>query len=607
MLNKTKLQTLINLLGITILILQNVNADIFLSKNGKPQYEIINDLQSSPPEKWAARELARVLSKIVGAEFQILQTANANSKKVIIVGRGSLAKKYFPEIDFDALGSEEVIIKTSGDRLLISGGRPRGTIYAVSRFLQTQCGVRYWTPWAEKIPSNPNLTIKSLNIREKPAFESRDPYWYPAFNAEWAVRNFSNSQSAGIPDELGGCIKYRGFVHTFYPLVPPDKYFESHPDWYSMIDGKRTYKNAQLCLSNPELKDFVVERVKQWLKESPKANIISISQNDWHGNCQCPKCKEIDEREGSPSGSLLEFINYIAEKIEPEFPNVAIDTLAYQYTRKPPKTMKPRDNVIIRLCSIECNFREPLYHESNAKFAEDILGWSKICKRLYIWDYTTDFAHYIQPHPNWFVLGENLRFFHKHNVRGVFEQGAYQSYGSEMAELRAWLLAQLLYNPYQDDRALIKEFLEGYYGPAADKIRQYMDLMYAASKGYYLSCFSKTDTPFHNYKTLSQAEQLLAEAETAVAGDTELLARVMLVRLPVRYVWLVRWTQLRKECKDAGAKWILPESRKEVANQWLQMAKGFPNKPWTQVKLINESGLTPEKFIERFATDPKEN
>ncbi|MGB9603937.1 MAG: alpha-glucuronidase family glycosyl hydrolase, partial [Limisphaerales bacterium] len=132
MLNKTKLQTLINLLGITILILQNVNADIFLSKNGKPQYEIINDLQSSPPEKWAARELARVLSKIVGAEFQILQTANANSKKVIIVGRGSLAKKYFPEIDFDALGSEEVIIKTSGDRLLISGGRPRGTIYAVS-------------------------------------------------------------------------------------------------------------------------------------------------------------------------------------------------------------------------------------------------------------------------------------------------------------------------------------------------------------------------------------------------------------------------------------------------------------------------------------------
>jgi hypothetical protein len=192
--------------------------------------------------------------------------------------------------------------------------------------------------------------------------------------------------------------------------VPPDKYFEAHPEWYSMIDGKRTHKNAQLCLSNNELRNFVVERVKQWIKESPGVSIISVSQNDWHGNCQCPECKKIDEREGSPSGSLLEFVNFIAEKIELEFPNVAIDTLAYQYTRKPPKTVKPRKNVIVRLCSIECNFREPLTHESNAKFADDILGWSKICNRLYIWDYTTDFAHYVQPHPNWFALGENLNF-----------------------------------------------------------------------------------------------------------------------------------------------------------------------------------------------------
>lgn len=583
-----------------------LKADIALSKESKTEYIIVNEPQSAAPEKWAAKELARVLSKITGAEFQISPTDGGKSK-IIIVGRGESAKKYFPEVNFDELDREESLIKVAGDKLLISGGRPRGTIYAVSRFLQIQCGVRYWTPWSEKIPWTPTLKIKNLNIREKPAFESRDPFWYPAFNAEWAVRNFSNSQSANIPEELGGCIRYKGFVHTFYPLVPPEKYFDSHPEWYSMIDGKRVYKGAQLCLSNPELRNFVVERVKQWLKESPGASIISVSQNDWHGNCQCPECKKIDEREGSPSGSLLEFINYIAEKIEPEFPDVAIDTLAYQYTRKPPKTLKPRKNVIIRLCSIECNFREPLNHESNAKFADDILGWSKISNRLYIWDYTTDFAHYVQPHPNWFALGENLRFFHKHNVKGVFEQGAYQSFGSEMAELRAWVLAQLLYNPYQDDRALIKEFLEGYYGAAADKIRQYMDLMYAASKGYYLSCFSKTDTPFHNFKILSQAEQLWEEAEQAVSADPELRARVRLARLPVRYVWLVRWTQLRKECKELGAKWPLSESRKEVANQWLEVAKGLPDKPWTKVRLINEGGLTPEKFIERFATDPVEN
>ena len=350
-----KLQPII--IGIIALLLQTVvKGDVVLSKNGSTQYIIINEAESTAPEKWAAKELSRILTKITGAEFKIQQSDNNTPSTIIIVGRSAVAKKYFSEVNFDALDLEEVVIKSSGNKLLISGGRPRGTIYAVSRFLQTQCGVRYWTPYSEKIPTNPNLTIKDLNIREKPAFESRDPYWYPAFNSEWAVRNFSNSQSARIPEELGGCIRYRGFVHTFYPLVPPDKYFESHPEWYSMIDGKRTYKNAQLCLSNNELRNFVVERVKQWIKESPGVSIVSVSQNDWHGNCQCPECKKIDEREGSPSGSLLEFVNYIAEKIEPEFPNVAIDTLAYQYTRKPPKTITPRKNAIVRLCSIECNF-----------------------------------------------------------------------------------------------------------------------------------------------------------------------------------------------------------------------------------------------------------
>ena len=213
------------------------------------------------------------------------------------------------------------------------------------------------------------------------------------------------AQSHEIPEALGGCIKYKGFCHTFYPLVPPDKYFGPHPEWYSLINGKRTHENAQLCLSNPELRDFVVQRVKEWLREAPDAQIISVTQNDCDGACQCPKCKAIDDAEGSPSGSMLAFVNYIAEKIEPEFPHVAVDTFAYQYTRHPPKTIRPRPNVIVRLCSIECNFREPLNDPSNAAFLADLAAWSKICPRLYVWDYVTDFAHYVLPHPNWFTAG----------------------------------------------------------------------------------------------------------------------------------------------------------------------------------------------------------
>jgi hypothetical protein len=561
---------------------------------------IIIDAAATPTESFAARELASHLKQITGMEFNIRTNSNAPDR-AILVGRGAAAHAVFPDVPFDQLGGEEVIIRTRGERLLLAGGRPRGTLYAVSRFLQDQCGLRWWTPWASRIPKKSELSVGELNVRTGPAFEYREAFWYPAFDADWSWRNGCNGQSSKLTPEKGGRIIYKGFVHTFNALVPPEKHFAEHPEWFSLIQGKRTTERAQLCLTNPKLRDFTVERVKEWLRESPDACIISVSQNDWRGACECADCKALDDAEGSHAGTVLAFVNHIAEKIEKEFPHVAVDTLAYQYTRQPPKTLRPRTNVIVRLCSIECNFREPLDHASNASFTADIRGWAEHADRLYIWDYTTDFAHYVQPHPNWFALGANVRFFQTNKVRGVFEQGAYQSHGSEMAELRAWMLAQLLWNPQQDDRALIREFLEGYYGPAAKPITRYLELMHEASRSHNLTCSSGTDAPFLRFKPLAEAEQLWQEAERAVAGDEELKTRVRLAHLPVRYVWLARWGSLRKECTNAGANWPLPDSSKQVADEWRSVAEGVAGKRWTKVTLLNEGGLTPEKFLARFA------
>ena len=579
-------------------------AEMLLAEKGKAKCVILIDPAATAPERQAAQELAATLQKITSATF-LVRTNTRAPARAILVGPGAAARRVFADVPFDTLGAEELIIKTKGRRLLLAGGHPRGTLYAVSRFLQQQCDVRWWTSWASRIPKQSTLRVGELGLRERPAFEYREPYWYPAFDRDWSWRNRCNGQSSRLPAELGDCIRYKGFVHTFYPLVPPEKHFAEHPEWFSLVKGKRTTDRAQLCLINPKLRDFVVERVKQWLRESPDASIISVSQNDWHGACECAECKALDDAEGTHAATMLAFVNYVAEKIEPEFPHVAVDTLAYQYTRKPPKTLKPRPNVIVRLCSIECNFREPLDHPSNAAFADDIRGWSKLCQRLYVWDYTTDFAHYVQPHPNWFALGPNLRFFQQHNVRGVFEQGAYQSQGSELAELRAWVLAQLLWNPHQDERALINEFIEGYYGlDAAPHLRRYLELMHDASKGHNLTCYSPTDAPHLRFKPLAEAERLWQQAEAAAANSPDFLERIRVGHLGVRYVWLSRWEKLRKECNDSGAAWPLPESRQQVAEDWLAVAKGVPGKPWTNVTLLNEGGLTPEKWADRFAGKP---
>jgi hypothetical protein len=516
------------------------------------------------------------------------------------VGPGAAAKHVFGDLPWDQLGSEEIVVQTKGGHLLLAGGRPRGTLYAVSHFLQRECGVRWWTPWASRIPRRPTLKVGETALRHRPTFELRDPFWFPAFEARWAVRNFSNSQSAKIPEEWGGCIRYQGFVHTFFPLVPPKEHFATHPEWFSEIKGQRTHERAQLCLTNPELRDFVVGRVRQRLREMPTASIISVSQNDWYGFCECARCQALDAAEDSHAGTLLDFVNHVAAGIEAEFPHVAVDTLAYQYTRQPPRTIRPRPNVIVRLCSIECNFREPLAAPVNAKFAEDIAGWEKICDRLYIWDYTTNFAHYLQPHPNWFTLGANVRFFAAHRVKGLFEQGAYQGFGAEFAELRAWVLAQLLWDPALDDRQLIAEFLDGYYGAAAGPIRRYLEHLHGASAGWKLTCTSKTDTPFLRFQPLRAAEALWREAEAAVTGQPDLLRRVQRGRVWLGYVWLSRWDQLRQQCQEAGETWPLADSRAAFAAEWLRRAQGDPAESWTKVAMLNEGRLTPEKFVERF-------
>ena len=430
--------------GLLLLVLAfcavSAQAGFQIAEKGKARCVIVRQAEATEAERYAANELAQTLKQITGAEFEVRDADGKVPDHAIIVGQGAAAKKYFPDVVFEKLGGEELVIRTKGKRLLLAGGRPRGTLYAVNRFLDEQCGVRWWTPWAAKIPQQPTLRIPTLNQHEKPAFEYREPFWFPAFDGKWAARNYYNGNSARLTPAMGGKIIYKGFVHTFYPLVPPEKYFKDHPEWYSLIDGKRTTNKAQLCLTNPQLRDFVVERVKEWLRESPDATIISVSQNDWFGACQCADCKAIDDAEGSHAGTMLAFVNYVAEKVEHDFPNVAIDTLAYQYTRHAPKTIKPRPNVIVRLCSIECNFGVPLDDPANAAFAQDMRDWSKICNRLYVWDYVTDFSHFVQPHPNWFSLGPNMRFFQQHNVKGVFEEGAYHSNGAEMAELRAWVL-----------------------------------------------------------------------------------------------------------------------------------------------------------------------
>lgn len=566
---------------------------------------IVSQGGATEAEKHAARELAGHLAEITGHPVALKSQPKEIPASAIIIGPGPIAQKLFPEVSLSALEGEEFVWRRKGGRVLLAGGRPRGTLYAVYRLLHDRAGVRWWTPWATTVPKQPRLLLSGpLSRQAKPAFESRDPFWFHAFDRNWAARNCTNGFRADLDASRGGKIVYKGFVHTFFDMLPPAKHFDAHPEWYSEIGGRRV-KDGQLCTTNPELRREIVRIVRQWLRESPEASIVSVSQNDWYRPCACPSCKAIDDAEGSHAGTMIALVNHVAEQIEDEFPTVAVDTLAYQYTRRAPRTVRPRKNVIVRLCSIECNFAQPLEHPSNQAFAQDIRDWSKLTDRLYVWDYTTDFPNYVMPFPNWFVLGPNVRFFANHGVKGLFEQGAYQSHGSEMAELRAWVLAQLLWNPDQDDGKLIDEFLTGYYGAAAARpIRAYMALVAGAAKDHYTTIWTPPTAPFFSYEVLSRAEAYWQEALRATQDDPVLHWRVRLGHLPVRNVWLTRWNSLVRAAARAGDPWPLPASRREAADQWMAVATGPGPKGWAPITHMNEGATTPQQWASAFATDP---
>jgi hypothetical protein len=170
--------------------------------------------------------------------------------------------------------------------------------------------------------------------------------------------------------------------------------------------------------------------------------------------------------------------------------------------------------------------------------------------------------------------------------------------------MQAWVQSQLLWNPNQDDRALIREFLQGYYGPAAKPIQAYLDLMAKAAQPETMGIWVGPDADFFRPEVVLRAEQLWQEAERLAASDPEVRWRVRLGHLPIRYVVLSRWTSLRSEAARKKLPWTLPESRRAVADAWIAVATGPGPKGWSAITHMNESGLRPERWVERFQVDP---
>jgi len=510
---------------------------------GAKTHAIVLPDKPTPQEKHAAADLAVHITKLTGQTLPVIPDAKLDKRSPIVVGRcDATLGKLGVKVDFASLGLEGIVIRTKGPALVLAGNR-RGVLYAVYTFLEDYCNCRWLTPDCTVIPKTGTLKVPDLNVRYIPPLEYRATDYPCHRDADFAVRNKFNGTQTRLDEPRGGKIAYSHFVHTFNSILNPAQHFAKHPEYFSMVKGKRIARRTQLCLTNPEVLAIAKKVVRSWIKAAPHATIFSVSQNDWYNCCQCPSCAALAKKEGSQAGPVIHFVNAIAEDIAGDYPDKIISTLAYQYTRKPPARVKPRPNVTVRLCSIECCFSHPLATCShNRSFTDDIRGWSKICKRLSIWDYVIDYHHSVMPFPNLRSLRPNIRFFVKNGVTSIYEEAAYFTPATEFAELRTWIIAKTLWNPdYNTDKA-IDEFLAGYYGPAAGPVRKYIDLMHnqvAENKDWHMTIWSKPTSPWLGADAVAASVKLFDQAQATVKGDPTLLHRIRIARMPLQYVRIV--------------------------------------------------------------------
>lgn len=507
-------------------------------------YLIVIPDNATATEEKSAEILAGNIGKITGEEPDtIIESELSDDAYCLYVGATSVA-------DIAAVKAKPdgsyVIAPVDGGCAIYGAGN-RGTIYGVFGFLRDYCGYSVFTKEAGAVTKATEITLPTEKTEYTSYFEYTSTDWHSPSDPVYAVANgISGLSSVSIPDDMGGGVGYiGGFCHTLSTsLCSADKYYDEHPEYFALRDGKR--ERSQLCLTNDDVKEIVLNEVFDILKEqhNPDAalQIISLTQNDNYEYCCCEKCAALDEENGSQSGTMITFVNYVADRVkEAGYNNVAIDTFAYQYTRKAPTNVKPADNVIVRLCTIECCFTHALEDascEQNVELMTDLADWNEICDRIYVWDYTTNYARTAGIFPDFKIIQQNMQTFCEHGVKGVYEEGAYyvDYINTEFGELRAYLLCRLLRDPYCDFDAEMLAFCKHYYGEGGEQIVEFINRICDDAAKKHGEIYSKmTETFSLTNAEAKELDKLWQEAKE-ITTDEQCLANINRSEISWRYV-----------------------------------------------------------------------
>lgn len=565
----------------------NVLGQQMLVEDGSSNYVVVLRQDADSVENCAATTLQHFFYQSTGALLEVVrENEYLANRKAFFLGKTRWTDAEI--IRDEELRDDGFLLLSDRGNVYIYSNVDKGVLYGVYYFLEHYLGFRVYTPSAVVLPQHSDMRLPMIDVVENPSFAFRDVlYYYPNHSQLYAdYYHLHNNQD--LHRDWGM------FVHTFRHLVPPGRFFDAHPEWFSEVSGRRV-KDGQLCLSNPEVLEVLCRNLDSMMRLNPAASIWSVSNNDNYNVCTCEKCRHMDSLYGGPSGTLVHFINQVAER----FPDKTISTLGYQFTRQAPASdIKPRKNVNIMFCSIECGREAPLpTSPKEQSFRDDMRNWASKTDNIFMWDYVAQFRNMMNPFPNLQVLQPNLKFFKDNGVRMMFEQGTGADCKTSWMELRNYLLAKLMWNVDEDVDSLTKDFCQGYYGPAAHPVMEFYREMHRSlnESGLRLDIYGYPINGVEGYlspEQIKKYQSMLADAYDKVGDDSAYRARIRYLELSLDYAVLeLSMSQVSDDLTFfKGKSRTLNQEMVERADRFVEDCHRFG------VDCLVEMGRTPEQY-----------
>lgn len=538
-----------------------------LVKDGASGYSIVLDESAGATDQLAARELSQHIKRSTGVEIPVV--SGVRKGKTVELGTPEAKAAVTAALGREPEEEESGYV-VKGDKVFIGGGGQTGNAYGVYLFLEKELGCRWYMRTGEDVvPARKILEVKDCAVFEKPAIGYRmmlaanngrtglkgsgDLLFYFRNRINQIGGNYSNARDPFLKKAMVPRIRELWpQCHSFFIYLPKKKYFKKHPEWFSLLGGKRI--DRHLCFSNPEMRAELTKNLLAHAESRGGKGFLDLSQDDAGGDmCQCEGCKAAKKKYGTPAGKFFEFLHELGPVVKKRFPELIIHTLAYHRdcTQIPPVGMKPfPDNIAIVFAPIDDDQFKSVAHPNNALTLQDFLGWVKLAK-VWLWDYPT---LYHQPFGHLGRMADSIRKYHAEGLTGTYiEHDWHVDFGGGFADMQTWLFMRTFRDPSLDWRALRDEFCAAVYGAAADDMIAYneeLERQREAFKGV-VSPFGRADCTYTPADVV-RWQKAFDGMERKVAGDEATVHRLREVRLLLDMQALVKWQDIKKLGADVG-------------------------------------------------------